>query len=291
VLRYRLDVEAALRDGTVAPGTRPEAVVRDTVAIVRARLAAAGIAGAEVAAAPPLGFAVTSEPQGAAQLARLRRLVETPGKLELVMVAPAGADANEARTGLLAWLDADGNRERVLREPAFAQTYRAGPVSKIRWVAHPVRPDAQSPSTWQRPYAEAAGPAVPLFELERLRRPPASPTEQLVELVPLDESDEAFRGADLDPDRIRATRSPGEDHWDIAYGVRAARAGAMRELSGRSIGRSQAVVLDGIVLVAPVFQSAISGSGVIRGMFTREEAEDLALLLRIGTLPIPPVRS
>ncbi|WP_343564847.1 protein translocase subunit SecD [Kiloniella sp. b19] len=55
-----------------------------------------------------------------------------------------------------------------------------------------------------------------------------------------------------------------------------------------NVGRPFAIVLDGKVISAPVIRSAIlSGSAIISGGFTVEEAGDLAILLRAGALPAP----
>ena len=48
------------------------------------------------------------------------------------------------------------------------------------------------------------------------------------------------------------------------------------------------MILDGVVITAPVINSAITGgSGIITGNFTSQEAADLAVLLRAGALPAP----
>ncbi len=61
------------------------------------------------------------------------------------------------------------------------------------------------------------------------------------------------------------------------------------EISANNIGRQFAVVLDGKVLTAPVFRSAIpNGNAEISGGFhSIKEANELALLLRAGSLPAP----
>ncbi|HEY5039996.1 MAG TPA: protein translocase subunit SecD, partial [bacterium] len=59
-------------------------------------------------------------------------------------------------------------------------------------------------------------------------------------------------------------------------------------VTGDNIGRDLAIVLDGKVYSAPRIQSRIpSGSGIIQGSFTDEEARDLALVLKAGALPAP----
>ena len=55
-----------------------------------------------------------------------------------------------------------------------------------------------------------------------------------------------------------------------------------------NVGKRFAVVLDGVVITAPVINSAITGgSGIITGNFSSQEATDLAVLLRAGALPAP----
>ncbi|MDR1488465.1 MAG: protein translocase subunit SecD [Holosporales bacterium] len=60
------------------------------------------------------------------------------------------------------------------------------------------------------------------------------------------------------------------------------------ELSAKYLHKQFAMVLDGKVLSAPVFQAVLTnGSAVITGRFTMKEANELALLLRAGSLPAP----
>ncbi|MGE0626334.1 MAG: protein translocase subunit SecD [Hyphomicrobiaceae bacterium] len=57
------------------------------------------------------------------------------------------------------------------------------------------------------------------------------------------------------------------------------------KFTANNIGRPFAIVLDNIVLSAPVIRSEIFGSGQISGNFTVETADKLALQLRSGALP------
>jgi len=59
------------------------------------------------------------------------------------------------------------------------------------------------------------------------------------------------------------------------------------EITGANINNSLAIVLDDIVYSAPRINSRIFGHGQITGNFTREEALDLALVLRAGALAVP----
>lgn len=58
-------------------------------------------------------------------------------------------------------------------------------------------------------------------------------------------------------------------------------------LTGSNIRRDLAIVLDGEVKSAPTIKSRITDKGQITGSFTREEAHDLAVVLRAGALPAP----
>jgi protein-export membrane protein SecD len=82
-----------------------------------------------------------------------------------------------------------------------------------------------------------------------------------------------------DPDR------PGNFQVHFTLDRKGARIFA--KLSGENIGRNMAISLDGKVKSAPVFTSKIpTGDGVITGSFTSMQAQDMALLLRAGALPV-----
>jgi preprotein translocase subunit SecD len=59
------------------------------------------------------------------------------------------------------------------------------------------------------------------------------------------------------------------------------------KLTSESIGKQLAIVLDDRVYSAPVIRSQITMHGQIEGRFTAEEAADLAVVLRAGSLPVP----
>lgn len=60
------------------------------------------------------------------------------------------------------------------------------------------------------------------------------------------------------------------------------------DITGKHIHERLAIVLDGVVRSAPNIQSKImGGSAMITGSFTYEDANDLAIVLRVGALPAP----
>lgn len=57
------------------------------------------------------------------------------------------------------------------------------------------------------------------------------------------------------------------------------------KVTGENVGKLLAIVLDGQVESAPRINAKISDEGIIEGNFTTDRAEDLALVLRSGSLP------
>ena len=90
---------------------------------------------------------------------------------------------------------------------------------------------------------------------------------------------------------IDAQVSTDSQTGEIGVSLRFNKIGARKfaEISASSIGRQFAIVLDGKVLTAPVFRSAIpDGNASISGGYRSiKEANELALLLRAGSLPAP----
>lgn len=76
-------------------------------------------------------------------------------------------------------------------------------------------------------------------------------------------------------------------NYYIQFELRPESSELFRNYTGTNIGQPMAIVLDGVVLSAPVIQAQLSGGGVIEGNFTETEAKQLALQLRSGALPIP----
>jgi preprotein translocase subunit SecD len=73
----------------------------------------------------------------------------------------------------------------------------------------------------------------------------------------------------------------------INFGWDAEGARIFGEFTEKNIGRRMAIVLDNVVLSAPVIESRIDDRGRIRGSFTLDEARDIVTKLKYGALPIP----
>jgi protein-export membrane protein SecD len=94
-------------------------------------------------------------------------------------------------------------------------------------------------------------------------------------------------GADLDTAQASFNQQTTEPIVNFTFKGKAAR--QFEEYTGRNIGKYLTIVLDNVVISSPVIRDRIpGGSGQISGGFQSiEEARDLAVLLRGGSLPIP----
>jgi preprotein translocase subunit SecD len=73
--------------------------------------------------------------------------------------------------------------------------------------------------------------------------------------------------------------------YHVSFSVRPGADDRFGEWTEKNIGNYLAVVLNDQIQTAPVIKGRISDSGQIEGNFTRQEAEDLGLVLRSGALP------
>ena len=62
-----------------------------------------------------------------------------------------------------------------------------------------------------------------------------------------------------------------------------------RDITSENLQKPLAIILDDNVYSAPIIQSTISTRGQISGRFTSQEAADLAIVLRAGSLAVPVV--
>ena len=94
---------------------------------------------------------------------------------------------------------------------------------------------------------------------------------------------EILRDARADFDRLGGATVTGAV---VLFDVKREFAGEFGAFTRSNIGNRMAVVLDGNVITAPRIQGAISDSGQITGMDSLDEATNVALVLRSGSLPI-----
>jgi protein-export membrane protein SecD len=91
------------------------------------------------------------------------------------------------------------------------------------------------------------------------------------------------RGPDIRDARPQQGQMPNT--WDTEFVLSQDAARRFSTYTAANIGNRLAIVLDGKVLEAPSIRNQINDQGVIEGAGTQEEASDLALNLKAGTLP------
>jgi SecD/SecF fusion protein len=118
----------------------------------------------------------------------------------------------------------------------------------------------------------------------RLVRPEASEPLTEAALEPAAFTGEILRSAHADFNRSSSGAVMGGAI--VGFEVGSEFAQEFGDFTAANVGRRMAIVLDGNVVSAPTIQSRISDQGQISGMADLNEASDLALVLRSGSLPI-----
>ena len=91
------------------------------------------------------------------------------------------------------------------------------------------------------------------------------------------------RGPDIRDARPTQGQLPGA--WETNFVLSQDAAKHFGDYTGKNIGNRLAIVLDGKVLSAPVINGQIFDNGVIQGAGNQQDANDLALNLKAGSLP------
>ncbi|MGC2237516.1 MAG: hypothetical protein WA584_15235 [Pyrinomonadaceae bacterium] len=95
----------------------------------------------------------------------------------------------------------------------------------------------------------------------------------------------------VDGNEIRDAKARSRSGSDIDYSIffsfKPAGAQKFGEWTGANISNYLAIVLNDEVKSTAFIKSRISDSGVIDGRFTRQQAEDLALVMKSGYMPAP----
>jgi preprotein translocase subunit SecD len=93
-------------------------------------------------------------------------------------------------------------------------------------------------------------------------------------------------GQSLENAQVKISDRFGEPYVAIKFNPQGAK--DFDRITGENVNRRLAIILDGAVYSAPVIKERISGGDAqITGSFTMEDAKDLAIVLRAGSLPAP----
>lgn len=102
----------------------------------------------------------------------------------------------------------------------------------------------------------------------------------IVETEPL-MSGEGLTSATALPDE---TRPP---YWQILFAFNNTAGARFGEVTQRNVNRAMAIVVDDVVVAAPVIRDRITFSGTISGSFEAADARDLAIALNSGSMVVP----
>jgi preprotein translocase subunit SecD len=98
------------------------------------------------------------------------------------------------------------------------------------------------------------------------------------------------KDADLTGDVLQDAQVTYDDFNQprISFWLDSKGAREFEKITAANVGKPMAIVLDGTVYSAPTIRDRIAGgTGVIEGLFSLNEAKDLALVMRAGALPAP----
>ncbi len=229
-------------------------------------------------------------------------LVQTQGNRRVIVELPGVGDPDQAiatikETGLLEFVDAGDYFLPVgsIVQTTYPLLESEGAETQI------VAPQPTEPAS---PEGTATATETPTSGLEI--EPPTSvitPTEQATaEPTPTTPAEsEPVAGGPTITDRVFATILTGIDlktsavqrneqtgQFMIAFELTEKGGEIFADFTGRNVGKYAAIVLDKEVISSPVIRSQIpDGRGVIEGDFTLEEAQQLVVQLRYGSLPVP----
>jgi len=135
------------------------------------------------------------------------------------------------------------------------------------------------------PQAAIKGNLPPGTQLLYERRPDRT-TGKVTEIPLVVQEKTAMTGDLLANAQVRIDSRFNEPY--VAIDFNAIGAKRFDQVTAASVGKRMAIVLDNKVYSAPVIRERISGgSAQISGSFTEQEATDLAIILRAGSLPAP----
>jgi protein-export membrane protein SecD len=214
-------------------------------------------------------------------------LVQTQGERRIIVELPGIGDPDQAiatikETGLLEFIDAG---DSYLPPGSIVRT--TFPLLESEGaVTHSVAPE---PTEIVPPEGSITGtesltaglsiepPASVLTSTEQTAKGPAI-TDRVFATI--------LTGAHLRSAVVQRDEQTGQ--FMIAFELSEEGGQIFADFTARNIGKFASIVLDKEVISSPVIQSQIpDGQGVIQGDFTLEEAQQLVVQLRYGSLPVP----
>ncbi|MCU0864733.1 MAG: protein translocase subunit SecD [Planctomycetes bacterium] len=314
-LRYEVPADVLKQMQEKEKNLSVDAIMAQTIQVIRDRIDPTGALDPLITRSGDTGILIELPYfQDKLELKRVLERVGNLGKLEMRIVADGDFVKDQIRFNmqfekqkLETWLKNPENRQLIKDDyrniRRFNDDVAQGPMAfgNLQWYPRLLRPTGGETKVWDRSFtamgSELAGATVKFWEdtdpeFNNGQVPPAvlakAPKDQfLVEFVALNMAERFFAGEHLDPAGVAA--GPSRDGGiGVHYAIVAALTADYQKWSEQYIGKCSAIVLNGVVKSAPVFQSAIPGRGIISGDFTNEEVEELVKVLRTGSLRVEP---
>ena len=223
-------------------------------------------------------------------------IIQALGTNQVQVQLPGEKDVERARnlikkTALLNFHIVAGVDETL---PVFSKIKEKFPEQFIPFVNQPVRrgdPFTVPVEHFARVQrvlekANANTEIVPETKMLAFSQAPKQFEEQQYELYLIDREPIA-RGEGL-TSAMAIPDDSNPPYWQILFAMNNAAASSFADATEQNIGRPMAIVIDGLVISAPVIRDRIGGGrGQISGSFEALEARDLAIALNSGSMVVP----
>jgi SecD/SecF fusion protein len=134
--------------------------------------------------------------------------------------------------------------------------------------------------------AEAAGNVFPENRTILFGAKPRPTEKQFYDIYVIEKSP-LITGQGLRSASARPDQQSGSGSWQITFENDAESAPKFGKATEANRQKAMAIVVDSVVVSAPTIQAKITEHGSITGNFSREEAQDLAIALKSGSMPVP----
>ncbi len=260
-------LEADVPAGTAVSSTD----LQNTLAILRSRADALGVSGNELQVSG--SRFIVGEFPGATNIQEVINALKQVGQLAFI---PLGSNFLAEGTQL----DVDYNKTWSSTTPTGLATITPTP-STTGTPAAGATGTLPADTTPSPTAAAAAGNTTPPAAT------PAAGTTPNVTATPVTVYYPLMTGAALDASAINVTTDTlGKPQ--IQFTLKSNYTKTFSDFTSAHIGEYLAIVLDGKIISNPTINNAITdGSGLISGSFTTDSANQLANVLRYGSLPIP----
>jgi SecD/SecF fusion protein len=305
-LIYNIPIEENQRLGLLPKDANPEQIMAETLRIFDDRVDPHGTTEATITRRGDRDVMIELPHVTAAEAQAIQRRVETLGRLEMRVLADGDYneggvkfDLTKEQEKLTKWLDADGgkNRELLRGDPHLIRLFNTlgaddgGPDPNVRWYPGIIKPSDRDAGAWDHSYSQAGrNNVVALFTPEEWSAGPKSPEQALWELFPINMHEQSFQGEDMDASGVAPGNDPRTGLPCVYYALAGEKRAQYADWSDKYKNKPSAIILNGVVRSAPTFQGRIPGSGVITGGFTVREADELAKVIKTGSLQVRPVR-